>query len=212
MRLRFDSWELDAHPQLIGDHQRHNVACAVGATLQLRQQGYTIPDSAIQAGVQHAHLPGRGCRWWAIRQRWCWTARTNSDAARALAFSLPRVFKYQRMIMVFGMLRPHEPSEVLRHLLPLAEIAIFTRAPSERAYPPQHLLECAQRWLHETQGKLPVRMEVAETPSLAFQRAQELATPDDLVLVTGSFYLVGRTRWRGRSSPTQHWFLVSVLV
>jgi dihydrofolate synthase/folylpolyglutamate synthase len=190
VRLRFDSWELDAHPQLIGDHQRHNVACAVGAALHLRQQGYTIPDSAIQAGVQHAHLPGR-MQVVGDSPKVVLDGAHNSDAARALAFSLPRVFKYQRMIMVFGMLRPHEPSEVLRHLLPLAEIAIFTRAPSERAYPPQHLLECAQRWLHETQGKLPVRMEVAETPSLAFQRALELATPDDLVLVTGSFYLVG---------------------
>lgn len=190
VRLRFASWELDAHPQLIGDHQRHNVACAVGAALQLRQQGYAIPDRAIQAGVQHAQLPGR-LQVVGDTPKVVLDGAHNPDAARALALSLPRVFKYQRMIIVFGMLRPHEPSEVLRHLLPLAEIAIFTRAPSERAYPPEHLLECAQRWLQETQGKLPVRMEAAETPALAFQSALELAAPDDLVLITGSFYLVG---------------------
>lgn len=190
VRLQLGDWELDVHPQLIGHYQRHNVACAVGAIWQLRRQGYTVGDGAIQAGIERATLPGR----MQVVQEAPYIVLDgahNPDAAEALAFSLPRVFKYRRLIMVFGMLRPHEPSAVLRHLLPLTETVIFTRAPSERAYTPQELLVYAQNWLRETGNNLPIQMEIIETPDLAFQRARALTTPDDLMLVTGSFYLVG---------------------
>jgi dihydrofolate synthase/folylpolyglutamate synthase len=57
----------------MGSYQRHNVACAVGAVLCLRERGYEVPDEAIERGVAHAWLPGRmqvvgqsptGCAGW----------------------------------------------------------------------------------------------------------------------------------------------------
>lgn len=200
-RIQAGDWKLDVHPQLIGHHQRHNVACAVGAILRLRQQGYTIPDDAIQKGIEHTTLPGR---MQVVQEspKVVLDGAHNPDSAQALAYSLPRVFKYKRLIMVFGMLRPHEPSAVLRYLLPLAETVILTRAPSERAYAPDELLTCARNWLQETAGRLPVQMQTVESPTGAFQHAKTIATPDDLVLITGSFYLVG-------AYPTNEFHLIT---
>ncbi|MEN3000489.1 MAG: folylpolyglutamate synthase/dihydrofolate synthase family protein [Armatimonadota bacterium] len=193
VRLQKGDWMLDLHPRLIGGYQRHNVACAVGAVLCLREQGYAVPDEAIERGVARAWLPGR-MQVVSESPRVVLDGAHNPDAAAALAHTLPQVFKYRRLILVFGMLHPHEPQQVLRHLLPLAEIAIFTRAPSERAYPPSELLACAQRWQRETGNRYPLHLEVCEQPQQAFQDALRRADPDDLVLITGSFYLVGA--WR----------------
>lgn len=193
VRIHKDGNTLDLYPQLIGDYQRHNTACAVGAVLCLRERGYSIADQAIQLGVAEARLPGR---LQVVQENplVVLDGAHNPDAAEALAYTLPRVFTYERLVMVFGMLRPHDPESVLRHLLPLCDTVLFTQAPSERAYPPQTLLECAHKWTASTHSPLPKAMKVYLKPHEAFQQALRLAGKNDLVLVTGSFYLVGA--WR----------------
>jgi dihydrofolate synthase / folylpolyglutamate synthase len=190
-------WSLDLHPRLMGSYQRHNVACAVGAALCLREQGYEVSDAAIERGVARAWLPGR-MQVVGHSPTIVLDGAHNPDAAEAVARTLPQVFKYRRLVLVFGMLHPHEPQEVLQHLLPMAEVVIFTRAPSERAYAPTELLACAQRWQQQTGNRYPLEMEVRESPQDAFERAQQLAGSDDLILVTGSFYLVGAWRESGQ--------------
>jgi dihydrofolate synthase/folylpolyglutamate synthase len=190
-------WSLDLHPRLMGSYQRHNVACAVGAVLCLREQGYEVSDEAIERGVARAWLPGR-MQVVGHSPTVVLDGAHNPDAAAALAHTLRRVFQYRRLVLVFGMLRPHEPQEVLRSLLPMAEVVIFTRAPSERAYAPTELLACAQRWQQQTGNRYPLEMGVCELPQDAFERAQQLAGMDDLILVTGSFYLVGAWRELGQ--------------
>ncbi|MCS7066501.1 MAG: hypothetical protein NZL85_09580, partial [Fimbriimonadales bacterium] len=193
VRLQKGDWMLDVHPRLMGGYQRHNVACAVGAALCLREQGYAIPDEAIERGVARAWLPGR-MQVVGESPLVVLDGAHNPDAAAALARTLQQVFKYRRLILVFGMLRPHEPRAVLHHLLPLAERVIFTRAPSERAYDPNELLACAQQWQQETGNRYPLQLTVGEQPLQAFRDALGHADADDVVLITGSFYLVGA--WR----------------
>ncbi len=193
VRVHHEGITLDLYPQLLGNHQRHNTACAVGAVLCLRERGYSIPDQAIQQGVAEARLPGR----LQVVQKnplVVLDGAHNPDAAEALAQALPRIFRYERLVMVFGMLRPHDPESVLRHLLPLCDTVLFTQAPSERAYPPQALWECAHKWTAYTHSPLPKAMEAYLNPQDAFHHALQLAGKNDMVLVTGSFYLVGA--WR----------------
>jgi dihydrofolate synthase/folylpolyglutamate synthase len=199
-RSRFGTcpyWSLDLHPRLLGSYQRHNVACAVGAVLCLREQGYEVSDEAIERGVARAWLPGR-MQVVGHSPTIVLDGAHNPDAAEALARTLPQVFPYRRLVLVFGQLHPHEPQAVLRSLLPMAEVAIFTRAPSERAYAPTELLACAQRWQQQTGNRYPLEMEVCESPQDAFEQARRLAGSDDLILVTGSFYLVGAWRESGQ--------------
>jgi dihydrofolate synthase/folylpolyglutamate synthase len=115
----------------------------------------------------------------------------NPDAAAMLARAVPRLFKYQRLILVLGMLTPHEPADTLRHLLPLTDIAVFTPIDHPRTHTVETLLRSAQEWIAREPTRAPRTLLVAASPQDAFQRALSLARPDDLVLVTGSFYLVG---------------------
>lgn len=176
----------DLYPRLLGAYQRSNVACAVAAIHALRKRGFPIPDSAIKAGVQQAWLPGR----LQVVQRRPWLVLEgahNADAAEAVAQTLPRLFPYKRLLLVLGMLKPHEPQGVLTPLLPLASRVFFTAPQSERAYSPFELLECASR-LREG------RYQVVTPVVSAVRAALQTAKPDDLVLVTGSFYVVGECK------------------
>ncbi len=193
VRVGCGEWEIALQPFLIGDYQRHNTACAVAAAVLLRERGYAVPDSAIERGVSAARLPGR-LQIVAESPRVVLDGAHNPDAAAALAKALPRLFKYRRLLLVFGMLAPHEPSDTLAHLLPLAEVAIFTPLPNPRAHAAETLLQRAQAWLEAHPRRNPPALLTASDPSQAFQRARELADQDDLILVTGSFYLVGA--WR----------------
>jgi dihydrofolate synthase/folylpolyglutamate synthase len=168
-------------PRLLGSHQASNVACAVGTIAALQQRGFNVPDEAIKQGVRDAWLPGR---MQIVQQEplVVLDGAHNAEAAQALAEAVPKAFQYKRLILVFGMLKPHEPAGVLQHLLPLAHQVIFTSPPSERAYKPEEL----------TGRQIPnVPFTFQPDPHQAFREALTGAVPDDLVLITGSFYLIG---------------------
>ena len=187
-------WELALQPPLIGDYQRHNAACAAATATLLRERGYAIPDAAIEQGIREARLPGR-LQVVAESPRVVLDGAHNPDAAAVLARAVPRLFKYQRLILVLGMLTPHEPADTLRHLLPLADSAVFTPIDNPRTHTAETLLQSAQAWIASKPTRAPRTLLVAAHPQDAFQRALSLAEPDDLVLITGSFYLVGA--WQG---------------
>lgn len=190
VRVRYGEWELALQPYLIGDYQRHNTACAVATAVLLRKRGYAVPDSAIEQGVSAARLPGR-LQVVADSPRVVLDGAHNPDAAEVLAKALPRLFKYRRLILVFGMLTPHEPLDTLKHLLPLADIVIFTPIPHPRSHTTETLRRSAQAWLDAKPHRVPRLTLEAANPQQAFERALALAEVDDLVLITGSFYLVG---------------------
>ncbi len=177
-------WNLELHPSLLGDYQRHNTACAVGAILCLRERGYPIPDEAIAQGVASVKMPGR---LQVVRERplVVLDGAHNPDASQALAKTLPNLFSFRQLLVVFGMLRPHEPAPVLEPLLPLTSELILTQIPNMRAYDPETLLGVAR----QLRPDLPTL--TCHEPHLAFSTALAHAQPEDLVLITGSFYLVG---------------------
>jgi dihydrofolate synthase / folylpolyglutamate synthase len=190
VRVRRGAWEVALQPALIGDYQRHNAACAAAAAVLLRERGYSIPDSAIEQGVHAARLPGR---LQVVGESPCVVldGAHNPDAAAVLARAVPRLFKYQRLILVIGMLTPHEPADTLRHLLPLADAVVFAPIDHPRAHTTETLLQSAQAWLASKPNRAPRTLLTAFSPQDAFQRALDLADADDLVLITGSFYLIG---------------------
>jgi dihydrofolate synthase/folylpolyglutamate synthase len=61
---------------------------------------------------------------------------------------------------------------------------IFSQAPHPRAFPAEELAELTQRFI----GKNSI---VIHEPRKAFNLARSMARPSELILITGSFYLVG---------------------
>jgi dihydrofolate synthase/folylpolyglutamate synthase len=114
----------------------------------------------------------------------------NVDGARAAADTLGDFSVGGERILVFGTNRPHDPREMLEALdARHAKLVVATAADFSRAVAPEQIVAAA-----ESMG-----VQAIAVPGVAgaLDRARTLANEDDVILVTGSLYVVGEAR-RGR--------------
>jgi dihydrofolate synthase/folylpolyglutamate synthase len=112
----------------------------------------------------------------------------NIPGAQAMAAAVDEEFGEARSrIMVVGMLRGKDPGEMLQALgAPKARYVVTCPPPSPRAQPADVVAKAAML--------LGVEAEPATTVADALDRARAMAGADDLILVTGSLYVVGAAR------------------
>lgn len=180
--------------RLLGQHQCSNAAVAIAAIEALRHaHRVEVPEGAIRVGLEHTTLPGR---MQIVRRSptLLLDGAHNLDAARCLAQAITSSFSYRRLILVLGMTKGHEPQAVVDTLAPLASHIIFTQ-PKERAREAASLPQSATVTLPPYEIVTPV--------ASAVQRAMQMVHSDDLVCVTGSFYVVGEVpyqQWQPRTA------------
>jgi dihydrofolate synthase/folylpolyglutamate synthase len=75
---------------------------------------------------------------------------------------------------------------MIRTIASRADVLILTRPISERAMPPAEMAGIAD-------GCCP-RVLIKDHPDEALAMARSMATPEDLICVTGSLYLVGHIK------------------
>lgn len=167
---------------LLGDHQRDNATVAVAALQLLLEQGFRVDGEAIRRGLAGVEWPGRIQR---LRQKPAVVvdAAHNGDSAVRLLATVRREFRYGRLILVFGASSDKDVVGMARVLGTAAERVVATSSGHRRA---AKLEDIAREFAPYAE------VEVEADPARAFDRALGLAAPEDLVLVTGSVFLVGR--------------------
>jgi dihydrofolate synthase/folylpolyglutamate synthase len=112
----------------------------------------------------------------------------NPDGALATAQTLADEFEMAgRRIMVVGLLGGRDPREMLEAFeLAQADLVLCCTPDSPRAVPAAELAVVA--------GEMGLDAEVVADPAEAIDRARAMAEEEDLILVTGSLYLVGAAR------------------
>jgi dihydrofolate synthase/folylpolyglutamate synthase len=185
--------------RLLGKHQCSNAAVAIAAIEALRHAyRVEIPESAIRIGLEHATLPGR---MQIVRRSptLLMDGAHNVSAIECLVQAIQDTFRYRRLILVMGMTKGHDAQAVVDTLAPLASHIIFTQPSDPRGRPATDLPKAAT-------VTLPPYDIVPSVPE-AVERAMSMAQADDLVCVTGSFYVVGEVpveKWRTASRRTAH--------
>jgi dihydrofolate synthase/folylpolyglutamate synthase len=106
----------------------------------------------------------------------------NPAGARALARYLEQFYPDRRRWMIFGAMRDKAIEEIGGILFPLADELIFTAAGYSRSLRPEALLEIAGR------GRATANIDAALTTM------RSGVTPEDVVIITGSLFLVGEAR------------------
>ncbi len=169
---------------LHGDHQADNAAVAVTAVEALLD--ISLGDDVVSDALGGLAAPGR-LEVVAARPLVVLDGAHNPDAAKALVETVPAVFPAARRILVVGALGPRDPDPLVEELAALApDLVIACRASSERAVDEEVLEEAFRR-----RG---LEVETAPDPDEAVRRALALADEDDMVLVTGSFYVLSAAR------------------
>jgi dihydrofolate synthase / folylpolyglutamate synthase len=169
---------------LIGRHQYRNAAVALAAIEILEEEGWNIPEEIIRQGLRQVRWPGR-LEVISERPLLLLDGAHNPAAATILAQALKNL-SYRRLIMVLGIMADKDIDGILRRLLPLADVAIFSRPQYIRAATPEKVKTLAKDLSPENY----VIADLAE----AIAKARELAGPDDLIVITGSLFTIGEAR------------------
>jgi dihydrofolate synthase/folylpolyglutamate synthase len=169
-----------------GEHQLENAVTAILAGEILQEQGWQIEAQTIKEGLAKAKWPGR-LEVMGKNPLLVVDGGHNPAGIKVLSQWLARKRKeVRRVILVFGMLDDKDRAWAARLLEPLVEMVIITKPNSYRA---KHWEELG-RSFHEKKVPVVVRENLEE----AIKRAKQEARTEDLVLVTGSLYLIGEAR------------------
>ncbi len=171
---------------LPGEHQASNCGLALAVIDHLKTVGFDCPEDKITAGLAATKVPGRMQLVW-DRPRVLVDGAHNPAAVGALMRCVGAHVPYDSMICVFGCCSDKDVPGLIDKVNLGADKVIFTRASSNpRSADPEDL----QKLFHERSGKMS---QVAKTLPEALEMATRAVSREDLVCVTGSFYLVGET-------------------
>lgn len=169
-------------PSLPGPAQQANATLAALVAHVLYVRGEDLPDSATDAGLAAAFMPGR---FQIVHENptVILDGAHNAEAAAALMSGLLDRYRGRPLTLVIGMMGRHAVDGLMHELAPYAETLIATQPGNERALPAKSVAEEARKYGHEA----PVVMH----PMEALRTAMADADSDDVIVVTGSFYTVG---------------------
>lgn len=172
---------------LRGEHQAQNCALALSLLDKLKGHGFHLPDEQVVAGLASTQLSGRMEQVWP-EPRVIIDGAHNAASITSLIRSLGAHIAYDSLVLIFGCAQDKDITGMLRQIALGADKVIFTRAKANpRATEPEELMSR----FNELSGKM------AQTaPSLedALRLASRAVSREDLIVVTGSFYLAGEAK------------------
>ena len=170
---------------LHGAHQASNAACAVAAAEAF--SGSRLDDDAVTTAFAAVSVPGR-LEVMSVRPLIVLDGAHNPAGAEVLAESLEEEFRVAGATRcVVGMLTGRDPVAVLE---PLAALGTLT------AYCCQAVSPRALDAVDVAAAALTLGFDAVVVPDVAdaVDAAVADASEDDLIVITGSFYVVGAAR------------------
>jgi dihydrofolate synthase / folylpolyglutamate synthase len=168
---------------LPGEHQAGNAVLAFEAVKKIIGENY----GAMKKGIAEVFVPCR-LEKMSVDPTVILDGAHNVDKMKTTAEFI-RYFKYRKLHLVIGLARNKDAEGILREIIPLADKVYLTR------------------FLHHTRkgqvlgkmNKIAIRLARSKPnifidPHEALAAARKAAGKNDLVLVTGSFFLAGELR------------------
>ncbi len=165
-----------------GDFQGMNCAVAIGLA-EKALGGKELDRDKMLDSLSRAFLPGR-LEVLATQPFIVIDGAQNGESSRRLKYSVEQIFKYDKLILLFGISKDKDIRSTCRELAQAADEIILTRATVDRAADP-HLVRGFFK------GKsCKVTRDVKEALGIALH----MAGKRDMILATGSFFVAGEVR------------------
>ncbi|NMA14537.1 MAG: bifunctional folylpolyglutamate synthase/dihydrofolate synthase [Clostridia bacterium] len=193
-KQKFQCWVKDTlFPDLSislrGKHQLKNAALAVAAAVKTG-----ISSKAIRLGIEHTIWP---CRLETVWEKplVILDAAHNYHGILALIDSLKEYWPDKKKVLLIGMLADKEREKVATEIAPLAEKIVVTKPNSPRAGKWEQVADFVRPFTD--------KVIVEESITRAVDEVIKLAGDDDMVIITGSIYMVSEARaYLLRSMPS----------
>lgn len=167
---------------LRGSHQVENAAVAIETAKVLMDENYPVSYLDITNGLLSAVHPGR-LEW---HGNVLLDGAHNLSGAKALRAFLNEI-EDRPVTIVFGVMKDKEPAEMAAELFPNARRVILTRPENSRSMT-----------VDELAAQIPAEFEEkvmgSENAADALRIAREHSGESDVILITGSLYLVGEVK------------------
>ena len=182
-KVRSSDGEFTMKFDLNGDYQRFNLPGILEAVKQLRNQGWNLSDTALQVGLESISMQtGLKGRWQLLQVNPIILADTgHNEAGIGEVVNQLKKYSYSKLWMVIGMVNDKDISKVL-DLLPKEANYIFCQASIPRAMDAHELARKGNE-----KGLIG---QVIPIVTEALEFARKNASPDDLIFVGGSTFVV----------------------
>jgi len=174
---------------LLGRHQAANAATAIGIIESLRAKGIIVCSHNMTSGIRNVNWPGR----LQVVDKSPWIivdGAHNRASAHTLSQAIKRIFKYRGLILVFGASKDKDVKGMLEELIPLCDSVILTRSKVlSRALDPKEIKK-----IIDESGLGIKDITLTSGTEEAIDKALSRARDEDLILVTGSLFVVGEIR------------------
>ncbi|MBL8964067.1 MAG: bifunctional folylpolyglutamate synthase/dihydrofolate synthase [Phycisphaeraceae bacterium] len=172
---------------LRGEHQSINCGLALAVVDKLRGRGFRLPDREVVQGLARTRNPGRMEQVWSS-PRVIIDGAHNPESVGGVMKALGAHLRYDSLVVIFGCAADKNILGMLSRIASGADKVIFTRAENNaRAADPRDL----QRRFAEVSHKMSL---TAPTLKDAINLAARAVGRDDLICITGSFYIAGEAR------------------
>lgn len=169
--------------RLLGSHQAANAAVAIMAVRCFQDRvGWHVSDQAVQVAIRETTVPARvevlgRCPVVIL------DVAHNPASTQALVATLRECFDVRRRYLVFGTTQGKDYRGMLEVLAPHFDHIFLTQYTcNPRALPVEVLA-------HAAADLIPKRFDVFSHPAEAWENGWRRLTSEDLVCVTGSFFL-----------------------
>jgi dihydrofolate synthase/folylpolyglutamate synthase len=171
---------------LLGEHQALNCGVALAVIDKLKQRGIALNDQRCMEGLAKTTMPGR-MELLSENPRVLVDGAHNAASIDAMMRAIGQHIPYDSMVVIFGCCADKDVPGMLERITSGADKVIFTNVNNIRTADPEEL---AARYV-ELYGKMA---QVAPNLSAALEIANRAVTKEDLICITGSFYLVGEAK------------------
>lgn len=183
-----ETWRRDfskLHSSLLGDHQKQNAAIAIAA-IQCAEEALqeTFTEEIIRNGIRSTRLAGR-IEKISNSPIIILDVAHNPSAMKALCETLQLEYPNQRMLALVGMTSDKELERSLSELLKLASDVIYTQPSDPTSAKSEDLVALSNRISPDTPCESEPKLD------LALEKALQKTGPENLLCITGSFYLAG---------------------
>jgi len=173
---------------LHGKHQAINCGLALAMLDKLKAKGYKIDNEKAVAGLEKVSLIGR-MEVISTNPRVIIDGAHNAASIEALMQAIGQSIPYDSMVVIFGCNEDKDVKGMLAQLQYGADKVVFTRSNSVKAMSPEKLAEL----YNEMCGKM---CQCASSLGEALNLAKSAVSGEDLICITGSFYLIGQAKLR----------------
>jgi dihydrofolate synthase/folylpolyglutamate synthase len=171
---------------LVGEHQAINCGLALSVIDRLKGRGIAINDSKAMEGLARTNIPGR-MEMISTTPRVIADGAHNAASLDAMMRAIGQYIPYDSMVVIFGCCADKDVPGMLERITSGADKVIFLPVNSIRSSDPAEL---AARYV-ELYGKMA---QVAASLEEALAIAYRAVTKEDLICITGSFFLVGEAK------------------